>query len=120
VFWFKLSFFFHDMKDIGLYHISNYVGSLQYTCLNTQFKCRGNGTVSDRCIPASKQCDGHPDCLAGEDEHNCPPKTCPPNQVKYLLIGIQFPCTKVGKFVRYSCGALAVNTKKWTQNFVNL
>jgi hypothetical protein len=56
---------------------------LQYTCLSTQFKCRGNGTLSDRCILISKQCDGHPDCLAGEDEHNCPPKTCPPNQVKY-------------------------------------
>lgn len=55
---------------------------LQYTCLNTQYKCRGNETVSDRCIPINKQCDGHPDCIAGEDEENCPPKTCPPNQVK--------------------------------------
>jgi hypothetical protein len=54
---------------------------LQYTCLNTQYKCPGNGTVSDHCIPINKQCDGHPDCIAGEDEENCPPKTCPPNQV---------------------------------------
>ncbi|XP_047119261.1 low-density lipoprotein receptor-related protein 1 [Schistocerca piceifrons] len=51
-----------------------------YTCLSTQFKCKGNETVSDHCIPLTRKCDDYPDCLAGEDEQNCPPKTCPHNQ----------------------------------------
>lgn len=53
----------------------------QYTCLSTQFKCKGNGTIPDRCISMKKQCDGIPDCLLGDDEHDCQAKTCLPSQV---------------------------------------
>ena len=51
-----------------------------YTCLPSQFKCRGNGTVADRCIDAAQRCDEHADCPLGEDELHCPPLTCPSNQ----------------------------------------
>ncbi|XP_029850375.2 prolow-density lipoprotein receptor-related protein 1 [Ixodes scapularis] len=55
----------------------------KYTCLQSQFKCPGNGTTQAYCIPATGRCDGHVDCsVGGEDELNCPPKTCPANQFK--------------------------------------
>nr|XP_008195317.2 PREDICTED: LOW QUALITY PROTEIN: prolow-density lipoprotein receptor-related protein 1 [Tribolium castaneum] len=53
-----------------------------YTCLNTQFRCPGNGTIAPRCIPSKFRCNKHPDCPLGEDESSCPPATCPPNQFK--------------------------------------
>ncbi|XP_075238130.1 LDL receptor protein 1 isoform X2 [Lycorma delicatula] len=52
----------------------------QYTCMDTQFKCKGNDTVSDFCISQLKHCDSNPDCPNKEDEKNCPPKTCQSNQ----------------------------------------
>ncbi|KAG8233630.1 hypothetical protein J437_LFUL001041, partial [Ladona fulva] len=52
----------------------------KHTCLNTQFKCHGNETLQDKCIPIAKRCDGNVDCAGEEDEEECPPKTCPPNQ----------------------------------------
>lgn len=62
--------------------VSNiFVLFLQYTCMDTQFKCKGNDTVSDFCITQLKHCDGNPDCPNKEDEENCPPKTCQSNQV---------------------------------------
>jgi low-density lipoprotein receptor-related protein 1 (alpha-2-macroglobulin receptor) len=53
-----------------------------YTCLNTQFRCQGNDTVSPRCIPSKFRCNKNVDCPLGEDEADCPPATCPPNQFK--------------------------------------
>ncbi|KAI9558491.1 hypothetical protein GHT06_015278 [Daphnia sinensis] len=53
----------------------------KHTCLSSQFKCRGNGTLSDRCIDSNQRCDDHADCPLGEDEKDCPPPvTCPSNQ----------------------------------------
>ncbi|XP_041974246.1 low-density lipoprotein receptor-related protein 1 [Aricia agestis] len=53
----------------------------QFTCLSTQWKCRGNVTagVAARCIPSGARCDGEPDCHDGDDERDCPPPTCPPH-----------------------------------------
>ncbi|KAB0803781.1 hypothetical protein PPYR_00751 [Photinus pyralis] len=53
-----------------------------YTCLNNQFRCPGNESVTARCIPSSQRCDRNKDCPLGEDEFKCPPATCPPNQYK--------------------------------------
>ncbi|XP_052130857.1 prolow-density lipoprotein receptor-related protein 1 isoform X2 [Frankliniella occidentalis] len=65
-------------------------GCDKYTCLSTQFKCLGNGTVSDHCIAGSFRCNGKLDCPHGEDEKDCPPKTCPPDQ---------FSCRSDGKCI---------------------
>ncbi|ENN73359.1 hypothetical protein YQE_10039, partial [Dendroctonus ponderosae] len=54
----------------------------QYTCLNTQFRCEGNATVSPRCIPLNMRCNKVPNCPLGEDELDCPPVTCPSTQFK--------------------------------------
>ena len=40
----------------------------------TEFQCQADGS----CVPATWECDGHPDCEDGSDEHHaCPPRTCP-------------------------------------------
>lgn len=46
------------------------------------YRCEGNSTVPPRCIPAKQRCNKHVDCPGAEDELNCPPVTCPPNQFK--------------------------------------
>lgn len=55
----------------------------QFTCLASQWKCRGNSTtgVAARCVPAAARCDGRHDCHDKDDEHDCPPRTCPPHHV---------------------------------------
>ncbi|XP_034243195.1 prolow-density lipoprotein receptor-related protein 1 isoform X1 [Thrips palmi] len=62
----------------------------KYTCLNTQFKCHSNGTISDHCIAGSLRCNGKIDCPLGEDEKDCPPKTCQQDQ---------FSCQADGKCI---------------------
>jgi hypothetical protein len=37
-----------------------------------------------------KRCDGTEDCLKGDDETDCPPTTCAPNNVMNLISVINF------------------------------
>lgn len=40
----------------------------------SEFQCQSDGS----CVPSTWECDGHPDCEDGSDEHHaCPPRTCP-------------------------------------------
>ncbi|XP_056636916.1 low-density lipoprotein receptor-related protein 1 isoform X1 [Diorhabda sublineata] len=55
---------------------------LNYTCLNTQFRCDGNATHPPKCISSKQRCNKQIDCPGGDDEQNCPPVVCPPNQFK--------------------------------------
>ncbi|GIY95881.1 low-density lipoprotein receptor-related protein 2 [Caerostris extrusa] len=52
----------------------------KHTCLLSQFKCPGNGTIQAYCISLASHCDGTVDCIGGEDEIDCTPRTCIPNQ----------------------------------------
>uniref|UniRef100_A0A8C4T430 EGF-like domain-containing protein n=1 Tax=Erpetoichthys calabaricus TaxID=27687 RepID=A0A8C4T430_ERPCA len=45
-------------------------------CHDHEFQCQSDGL----CIPEEWECDRHPDCRDGSDEHNgCPVPTCRPN-----------------------------------------
>ncbi|XP_035827354.1 low-density lipoprotein receptor-related protein 2 [Aplysia californica] len=63
------------------------------TCGPDQFTCN-----NFRCIEASQRCNGIDNCRDGNrtDELNCPPRTCPPNQVKC-------PTTNICIIRRYMC-----------------
>lgn len=53
--------------------------------MSSQIKCKGNGTINDKCIPAAKKCDGTVDCPGGDDEMNCPPVTCDTNHANVSI-----------------------------------
>ncbi|XP_021948531.2 low-density lipoprotein receptor-related protein 1 isoform X4 [Folsomia candida] len=49
-------------------------------CTTSQFVCEN----TSKCIPKWWKCDGQPDCLDGEDEHeSCPPFNCNPGHVQF-------------------------------------
>lgn len=71
---------------------------LQFTCLSSQWKCRGNSSaqVSARCVPAGARCDGRRDCHDNDDEADCPPRTCPPHHVSACpTYSVGFYCEEV-------------------------
>ncbi|XP_074786018.1 low-density lipoprotein receptor isoform X2 [Athene noctua] len=49
------------------------------SCSPGEFRCGGRG---GRCVPGSWRCDGHHDCANGSDELDCPPRTCPGDQLR--------------------------------------
>lgn len=57
----------------------------QFTCLETHFKCSGNGTRQAFCIPNDLKCNGRVNCPNGEDERNCA-INCKNDQVEYLIL----------------------------------
>ncbi|XP_059178824.1 low-density lipoprotein receptor-related protein 2-like isoform X2 [Physella acuta] len=63
------------------------------TCGPNQFTCN-----NFRCIDAAQKCNGIDNCRDGNrtDELNCPPRTCPPSQVKC-------PTTNICIIRRYMC-----------------
>lgn len=51
--------------------------------------------MSDHCIIGSLRCNGKVDCPLGEDEKDCPAKTCPPDQVSFFKTITLQPSTKL-------------------------
>ncbi|CAG5126006.1 unnamed protein product, partial [Candidula unifasciata] len=80
--------FDNDCRDNSDEQGCNYpaCGPEQFTCSNF------------RCIDAAQKCNGIDNCRDGNrtDELNCPPRTCPPNQVKC-------PTTNICIIRRYMC-----------------
>ncbi|XP_022818665.1 prolow-density lipoprotein receptor-related protein 1-like [Spodoptera litura] len=64
----------------------------KFTCLASQWKCRGNATarVAARCVAAAARCDGRRDCHDGDDEAACPPRTCPPHHCNDDILTKQY------------------------------
>lgn len=54
----------------------------QHVCLQSQFKCPANGTISAHCISGTSRCDDLNDCPGHEDELDCPEKQCVAHQYK--------------------------------------
>uniref|UniRef100_A0A7I4YXI7 Chitin-binding type-2 domain-containing protein n=1 Tax=Haemonchus contortus TaxID=6289 RepID=A0A7I4YXI7_HAECO len=52
----------YNVKSCGI------KGGGPIVCNSTSFHC----PLSEQCLPLSKRCDGHYDCLSEEDEQNCP------------------------------------------------
>jgi len=66
------SFFLHKCNNDDIY-----VGSETIACPEATFDCPSNRGVHRRvCLPAAMVCDGKRNCLQGEDEQSCGPRTC--------------------------------------------
>ncbi|KAE9417821.1 hypothetical protein Angca_009677 [Angiostrongylus cantonensis] len=57
------------------------------SCNSTSFHC----SQSEQCVPLSKRCDGHYDCLLEEDEQNCP-----------MCLASEFACVVSEQCVQFS------------------
>nr|CDJ88258.1 Low density lipoprotein-receptor domain containing protein [Haemonchus contortus] len=56
----------YNVKSCGI------KGGGPIVCNSTSFHC----PLSEQCLPLSKRCDGHYDCLSEEDEQNCRKSSC--------------------------------------------
>lgn len=58
---------------------------MQFACLDTDFKCQSGSQLSKSstpvCISNQLKCNGHTDCLDGEDEKDCNLKACGTKEV---------------------------------------